>query len=145
MNVIIGTTVIAEDRDFVGFLDDVRIYDAALGDADIAILALAGSSGGGPVNDDADGDGQSDEAEGIAGTAPNDPTSTFRLTDVERSEAGVSMTWSNVAGMSYEVEYSTTLGSWTVIGSVADGANFEDTDAARIANPNGYYRVRVMP
>ena len=83
------------------------------------------------------------------GTDPNDPTSLFRLTEVQRTASTVSMTWASVAGKSYDVEYSTSLeaDSWTVIGSsdnvAATTATFEDTDAARTANPNGYYRARV--
>lgn len=151
VNVLLGTTRIDQDRDFVGFIDDVRVYNEALGDADIAIIALAGSAGegggGGPA--DADNDGQSDDAEALAGTDPNDPTSVFQVTATTRSDTGVSVSWASVSGKSYDIEYSTSLEAddWVVIGSVDDvneaAASFEDTDAARTANPSGYYRARI--
>ncbi len=149
-NVLVGTTRTDQDRDFVGFLDDLRIYNEPLTDADIAIIALAGSGGGQPpVGGDSDRDGQSDEAEALAGTDPNDPSSVFRATAVANTDGTVMVTWSSVAGKSYDVEYSVTLTaeSWEVIGSVNDvadaSASFQDDAAARTANPSGYYRVRV--
>ena len=51
-------------------------------------------------------------------------------------------------GTTYTVQYSTTLttGSWVDIGSVtSDGtsASFTDTSAARLAQPRGFYRVKI--
>ena len=98
---------------------------------------------------DSDRDGQSDEAEAVAGTDPNDPASVFRATAVMNANGTVMVTWSSVAGKSYDIEYSVSLtaDSWKVVGSVNDvadaSANFQDNDAARTANPSGYYRVRV--
>ena len=148
VNVLLGTTRTDQDRDFVGFIDDVRVYNESLGDADIAIIALAGSSGGGGPTD-SDNDGQSDEAEALAGTDANDPTSVFKVTTTTRSDTGVSVSWSSVSGKSYDVEYSPSLevDAWSVIGSVDNvteaTASFEDTDAARTANPAGFYRPRL--
>lgn len=150
-NVLIGITRLDQDRDFVGFLDDVRIYKAALSDADIAILALADGSDPGPGGGDdvdSDGDGQSDAAEALAGTDPEDAADYFRLSEVARTADSVSLAWSSVEGKEYEIEYSATLEreSWVVIGMQASAGaetQFEDTDADRLAVGVGFYRARV--
>lgn len=127
--------------------------DASLPNPEIFQLLAAGQvpGGGGPVigDGDTDGDGQSDEDEVLAGTDPNDPTSFLRLIDVQRMANSVSVRWASVAGKSYDIEYSATLepGSWIVIGSADNVAesttSFDDSDATRVANPDGFYRSKV--
>ncbi len=138
---------------FNGVIDDLQVYELALSAEDVAFLnanpgqVLPGETPEDP-NLDSDNDGQSDAAEAIAGTDPNDPNSVFALTSALRTGDGVELTWSSVDGKEYVIEYSTTLepDSWVEVSAeAATGAStsFTDNDAARTGEPNGYYRVRV--
>ncbi len=59
---------------------------------------------------DTDGDGQSDEAETLAGTNPADPLSVFKVLDLELiRDVGVQIQWSSVTGKFYSVYRDTSL------------------------------------
>lgn len=133
-NLRIGATHSDHDRDFEGLIDEVRIYNAALDDADIAALATAVRP-----DVDSDGDGQTDAEEELAGTDPNDANDAFRMTTLERTETGLQIAWASVAGRSYAIEYSESLApeGWKVIGSAeatGDVTSFTDADARRVKN-----------
>ncbi len=99
-------------------------------------------------NQDSDGDGQSDANEALAGTNPNDPSSSLRALGVRTSASGVEVSWSSVAGKKYIVEYSPSLAknSWqaiTTTDSQGTTTRFTDTDSTRIRAALGYYRIRL--
>ena len=112
---------------------------------------LSAASGATPVldpNGDADGDGQSNAAEDLAGTNPLDATSTLRITSVIRSASAhtTQVTWSSVAGKQYVVEATNdlTTGTYTAVsGTVtATGTATNFTDSS--TNATEFYRVRVL-
>jgi arylsulfatase A-like enzyme len=104
-----------EGYNFTGNLDDVRIFDRALTDAEVQALYLSR-----PIyltipsdpTGDGDGDGMSDDAEEIAGTDPNDGGSVLRIDEINVSGGSVSLQWMAVPGRDYQVEESTNLQSW---------------------------------
>lgn len=125
--------------DFRGAFDGVNWM------ADWTLLSTGGYLGdlpaGGGGGLDSDGDGTPDEVEIANGTDPNNPADFFK---VEISGAGGILSWTSTVASAYDVEYSTDLMTWIVIATVqgVDGdASYEDTDAGRLGNPDGYYRV----
>jgi hypothetical protein len=63
------------------------------------------------------------------------------------SENLINLNFKATPGTTYTLQYSVDLGTWTDIGSVtSDGtsANFTETDASRLGQARGFYRV-VIP
>jgi len=58
---------------------------------------------------------------------------------------GLNLQWNSVAWGEYDVLYATApSGPWSVISSVSGGGattTFQETNAARLANPAGFYRI----
>ncbi len=117
--------------------------------------APATSSGSGTLlldpAGDQDGDGQTNAAEALAGTNPLDPTSVFRIASVSRiAPSSVTIVWSSVAGIKYQVETSPDLSSgpsgFTPLGPVltASQAASSYTDGAA-GSGHRFYRVTVVP
>lgn len=55
--------------------------------------------------------------------------------------------WDGLSGRTYAIDYSPDLATWVRIGQVVatDGADsFQETDAERIANPIGHFRVQLV-
>ena len=79
---------------------------------------------------------------------PVDPTPTnVAITSIIRTSSEITLQVSGGAGVTGDVEYSSTLesGGWTVILSgVPLGEPVVDTDADRISAAQGFYRV-IMP
>ncbi|MEM7384130.1 MAG: hypothetical protein AAF514_04225, partial [Verrucomicrobiota bacterium] len=96
---------------------------------------------------DSDGDGQSDEAETIAGTDPSDPTDVLRLTSVIRTAGTIQLSWPSVIGVSYLIEFSPRLnGNWTTVNEAAiAGTGTILTSEIPADRDIGFYRVRVAP
>jgi len=106
-------------------------------------------------NMDADGDGQSNGNELLAGTDPLDPNSFFHLVSVTHTNAhDLRLDWSTVGGHSYVVQRATNgLGGpasfvdlspvITVPGTSPGTTNYVQPGAA--TNPPAYYRVRLGP
>ncbi|MEK7950842.1 sulfatase-like hydrolase/transferase [Luteolibacter soli] len=100
---------------FSGKLDDVRIFDRALSDAEIQALYLSR-----PIyltaptdpSGDSDSDGMSDDAEEISGTDPNNASSVLRIDNFTVSGGIVSLQWAAVSARDYQVEESSDLRSW---------------------------------
>ena len=74
---------------------------------------------------DADGDGQIDAAEFVAGTSPVDPLDVFQVTSVlSEPGGGVTLTWPSKTGVSYGVRVG-DLTNWTVLESGIAGNDAE--------------------
>ena len=113
-----------------GVLDDVQLYDRALGAADVMTLF---QNPGVP----------------LTGTVDPGPTTDVPvLATVQWSDNGLQTAFQSQAGVTYELEYSEDLtpGSWSVVATVeGDGGTktFADSDATRNGMPAGFYRVQV--
>jgi hypothetical protein len=144
----------------------LQLGDLTLSEGDLSLPALwvAGPSGGTPGEvgnvmppptdgeKDSDGDGMTDEAEGVAGTDPQDPLDFLRVTAMAWSAEGLRIEWASVVGKTYAVEYVDRLEKeWTVVGQVSAEAvrshYLEDGMEAkeeRLGGGQGYYRIRVQ-
>jgi hypothetical protein len=96
---------------------------------------------------DQDGDGQGNADEEAAGTNPLLGSSVFRVTGILRDGGNVEVSFSSVAGKSYQLERSTTMeaGSWEELGEVlvATGAVSTLMDTPAVGKGEGFYRVKV--
>lgn len=105
-------------------------------------------------NLDADGDGQSNAAEALAGTDPLNPSSfAFQITSVVKTNGNsIRVDWTTVGGHSYVVQTNGNLASGTfsdlslpiaVPGTAEGTTNYVHTDGA--TNSTRFYRVRLGP
>ncbi len=128
--VYIGRTPGGEGAEnFVGLIDEVAIWDRVLTPEEIEALAEPPPDGGGDPGGD------------------RDPG--FAISEVSRlANNDVSLGWQTEAGVTYVVEYSTTLdGDWQVVETIEGDGNlmsFVDDDAARVGLNEGYYRLSVV-
>jgi len=73
------------------------------------------------ANADADGDGQTNLAESIAGTNPFDSQSVTRISGITISGGAVTLSWGSVAGQMFQVQSSANLTSWQNLGTPFTG------------------------
>ncbi|MEK7950772.1 hypothetical protein [Luteolibacter soli] len=94
---------------------------------------------------DQDGDGESNADEQAAGTNPLSAASVFRVTDVSRNGGNVEVSFSSVAGFTYQLETSTTLadGSWTDTGAPLEAVGANSMISVPASGEKRFYRVRV--
>lgn len=107
-------------------------------------------------NADADRDGQSNYAEYLAGTNPNDAASAFRITRGEIKNGQLTLTWASTGGKRYRVQYSESPNSGFIdvlrdaseeINPAAAGSPSTQTftDSVAATNTIRYYRVEIVP
>ena len=103
-------------------------------------------------NLDLDGDGRTNLAEFLAGTAANDSSSLLEVTSYTLTDTLGSLIWSSVPGETYQLEFSTDMNIWTALGGTvsATDAPATETDSGNfplvtIGNPDKvFFRVRVV-
>lgn len=89
------------DLDLDGMPDDWEVMHSLLAGIDDSAV-------------DADGDGQANRDEYLAGTDPQDAASVFAITGMTGPVAGsLSITWHGVAGKRYRISTATDPGAWT--------------------------------
>jgi hypothetical protein len=94
---------------------------------------------------DSDGNGMSNLSEYIAGTNPNNPSETFRITSTASDGGGSRIIqWNSVAGRAYDVYYASQLaGTFSLMQSNLLYPSNTFTDAVHNASSEAYYRLRV--
>ena len=101
------------------------------------------------ANLDLDGDGQSNYAEWLAGTIPNDPSSKFRISSATVAGSNVTLTWVAVPGRRYRVTSATTLGAaWTNLTPTAlvpTTTNGTWTHTGGFSGTARHYRIEIVP
>ena len=96
---------------------------------------------------DTDGDGFTDYAEFQAGTDPNQPTSSLRLSPpVKLINGSVRLQWATVPGRAYRVEARTIGGAWAPVSdwTLATSTSMSHAEPAAVAGPV-FFRVEVQP
>ncbi|MES2706707.1 MAG: metallophosphoesterase [Verrucomicrobiota bacterium] len=110
--------------------------------------SATGSQGAGG---DPDGDGQTNAAEYLAGTAPTNPASRFQIRSLTGGAPDFQITWQSVPGKNYRLEQSPNLRSWSPVTHPGGAlriipASLDATTAAAVAIPvPGFLRVAVIP
>ena len=102
------------------------------------------------ANTDLDGDGQSNRAEWLAGTAANNSSSRLAILSEVIAGSNVQLTWGAVVGRRYRVLTRAGLlgGAWTDLTPapiVATGGTGSYTHVGGFAGAAGYYRVEIVP
>jgi uncharacterized protein (DUF1800 family) len=92
---------------------------------------------------DADGDGQTNLQESIAGTDPFNANSAFKVTKVDSAGGNITLHWPSVRGKRYQVYSSTNLTSWGAVGSVLAGTGNELTATLAKGSAPNFFRVNV--
>jgi hypothetical protein len=100
------------------------------------------------AGDDADGDGQTNLQEYLAGTNPLDPASVFAITNIQTAGADIQVSWTTVAGKTYQLQRGTSpdaTAAWSPVGSTVAGTGsiVHQTDPGAAADPLHFYRVVV--
>ncbi len=114
-----------------------------MGDAWEALHGLA--VGTNDATADKDGDGQTNRAEWLAGTLPENSTSTFRVTSTAITGADILIIWPAVAGRRYNVASATTLGgTWTVLNATPITTGIY-THLGGAGGTARFYRVEIVP
>jgi T5SS/PEP-CTERM-associated repeat protein len=101
------------------------------------------------ANGDADGDGQSNLAETLAGTDPTNSASFFGVTGVATEGVDLRVTWATTTGKTNALERSASVGTnyagiFAVTNATGIVTNYLDLGAATNA-PAWFYRVRLVP
>ena len=114
-------------------------------------LNYLGTLAQGPL-DDADGDGNSNYTEFVAGLNPTDPAENIRINSLTKSGGNLTVTWSSLPGKSYQLRYSPNLqGPWTTMvtsPAIIPGEPGTTTATAPIPGPvgvKGFVEVIVLP
>jgi hypothetical protein len=115
----------AQDYNFAGDIDDLRIFPRALDASDVLFLAqhppvspeYPQATANPPTN--SDNDGVTEPAELTAGTDPDDPNSYPRIDSITKVAGGFRLSWPVVAGRTYEVEESEDLMKWERVAGLA--------------------------
>jgi hypothetical protein len=99
---------------------------------------------------DADGDGLTNQQEYLVGTDPTDSDSAFRITDIGLSGNDIAVTWMTAWGRTNQLERGHALGTnatWLNVGPplIATGNLATQPDVGAATNPAGFYRVRLVP
>lgn len=136
-DVLFTTSSAPVDSDNDGMSDD---YENANG--------LNPASNGDKLTD-LDGDGQSNFAEFLAGTVPNNPASTLKITDITPNGVdNYNVTISTVAGKTYQLQESTALRGWQDL----PGGSFTASSTTTVVpvptaggGPVHFLRARVVP
>jgi len=95
------------------------------------------------ASDDADGSGESNLQDYLAGTDPTDPNSVFRILASVPASNSMTLTWFAVPGKDYQVQYTTNLDDpmWlTVTGNVWVTGS-QGYYLAPVAQPQSFFRV----
>jgi Tol biopolymer transport system component len=95
------------------------------------------------ASDDADGSGESNLQDYLAGTDPTDPNSVFRILTSVPASNSMTLTWFAVPGRTYQVLYTTNLDDpmWlTVTGNVWVTGS-QGYYLAPVAQPQSFFRV----
>jgi hypothetical protein len=97
---------------------------------------------------DPDGDGFSNEQEFSAKTNPGNASSALRILSFSRNLTGnqVSLTWQSSSGVSYQLQSSANLSTWSDVGAVvpATGTSTSLTFGITSASQQ-YFRIRTTP
>jgi hypothetical protein len=116
---------------------------------DLDPLSATGRHG---ADGDADGDGQSNQSELVAGTRPDDPGSALVARAVTADGPGIKLSWTSVPGKRYGISLSPDLVHWTraldgaqpLVLTAAEGA--VTRHALPLPGPGNWYaRVHVEP
>ena len=101
---------------------------------------------------DLDGDGRTNLAEFLAGTAANDSSSLLEVTSYTLTDTLGSLIWNSVPGKTYQLEFSTDMNTWSALGGTVSAADAPATETdsgnfplVTIGNPDKvFFRVRVV-
>jgi hypothetical protein len=109
---------------WVGSIDNVFFFNTVLSQSDLTKLRNEGKA-----------------------ALEEGPTDTIKINSVQKTGAGVVLTYSSRTGVTYTIEYKEKItDAWASIGTQPGQANsttFTDSDATRLARPTGFYRVAI--
>jgi hypothetical protein len=98
---------------------------------------------------DADGDGQSNLAEFLAGTIPVSAQSSLKIAGIAINAGAVDLSFPSVTGKTYRAQSSQGLSGWMDIGVATPSAGATTTITGlplpAAGEPHWFYRVKVVP
>ena len=103
------------------------------------------ASKGGPIQD-ADGDGQTNEAEWLAKTHPLDAADVFEIATATHNTTGFKLRWLAREGVNYRITCTSDLTTWVELPNsrvTGAGIEVEYADPA-VTAPGKFYRVEVV-